>query len=69
MPRANQQAYLAQLVQALDGFRNRRFDGFARLEAMEALRPAMLEALTLLASRLQGSTFPLANARPKPPAS
>ncbi|NLB13983.1 MAG: hypothetical protein GX826_08200, partial [Gammaproteobacteria bacterium] len=63
LPRANQQAYLLELGQALDGFRNRRFDGFARLEAMEALRPALLEALTLLTSRLQGSTFPLGNAK------
>ena len=34
-------------------------DGFARLEVMEVLRPPLLEAANLLASRLQGSSFPL----------
>ena len=59
LPRANQQVFLRELQQALTDFRTRRFDGFARLEVMEVLRPMLLEACVLLASRLQGSSFPL----------
>ena len=59
LPRANHQAYLQALSHALDDFRTRRLEGFARLDALEVLRPMLLEAVTLLTSRLQGSTFPL----------
>ena len=59
LPRANQQVFLGDLQRILMEFRARRFEGFARLEAMEVLRPMLLEAAALLASRLQGSTFPL----------
>lgn len=59
LPRANQQAYLLELTSALDAFHTRQLDGFARLEVMEVLRPPLLEAANLLASRLQGSSFPL----------
>lgn len=63
LPRANQQAYLQELTRALDDFRARRLEGFARLEALEVLRPMLLEATTLLTSRLQGSSFPLTGAK------
>ncbi len=63
LPRANQQVYLQKLSHALDGFRTQRFNGFARLELLEVLRPAWLEAVTLLTGRLQGSTFPLTDAK------
>ncbi len=59
LPRANQQAYQKELMRALHDFRGRQLDGFSRLEAMEVLRPMLLEAITLLTSRLQGSSFPL----------
>lgn len=65
LPRANQQVYLQALLDALEGFRTQRLDGFARLELLEVLRPAVLEAVTLLSGRLQGSTFPLAGAKAK----
>ena len=63
LPRANQQAYLLELSGALDAFHARQLDGFARLEIMEVLRPPLLEAITLLTSRLQGSSFPLAGSK------
>lgn len=63
LPRANQQVYLRELQRVLREFRGRRFDGFARLEALEVLRPMLLEITTLLAGRLQGSPFPLVGAR------
>lgn len=63
LPRANQQAYLQELTRALDDFRTRRLEGFARLEVLEVLRPMLLEAGTLLTSRLQGSSFPLTGAK------
>ena len=63
LPRANQQAYLQELTRALDDFRARRLEGFARLEVLEVLRPMLLEAVTLLTSRLQGSSFPLTGAK------
>ncbi len=63
LPRANQQAYLLELARALDAFHARQLDGFARLEAMEVLRPPLLEAITLLTSRLQGSSFPLVGSK------
>lgn len=59
LPRANQQVFLGELQKALTDFRSRHFTGFARLEVMEVLRPMLLEACVLLASRLQGSSFPL----------
>ena len=38
LPRANHQAYLQALSHALDDFRTRRLEGFARLDALEVLR-------------------------------
>lgn len=63
LPRANQQAYLLQLSGALDAFHARQLEGFTRLEVMEVLRTPLLEAITLLTSRLQGSSFPLAGSK------
>lgn len=63
LPRANQQAYLGELGAALDRFHARQLDGFTRLEVMEVLRPPLLEAVNLLASRLQGSSFPLVGSK------
>lgn len=63
LPRANQQAYLSELMRALDDFRTQRLEGFARLDVLEVLRPMLLEATTFLNSRLQGSSFPLAGAK------
>jgi hypothetical protein len=63
LPRANQQVYLRELQRVLMEFRVQRFDGMARLEAMELLRPMLMEACNLLASRLLGSAFPLTGAK------
>lgn len=63
LPRANQKVYISELHRALAEFRVRRFEGFARLEAMEALRPMLLEIITVMIGRLQGAAFPLTGAR------
>lgn len=63
LPRANQQVYLRELQRVLMEFRVQRFDGMARLEAMELLRPMLMEACNLLSSRLLGSSFPLTGAK------
>ncbi|HET9048134.1 MAG TPA: hypothetical protein VFN29_04120 [Chiayiivirga sp.] len=63
LPRANQQVYLRELQRVLMEFRVQRFDGMARLDAMEILRPMLLEACNLLSSRLLGSSFPLTGAK------
>ncbi len=59
LPRANQDSLLQHLADAVLQIRNRRMEGFARFEALEALRPVLLETLALVSGRLQGSTFPL----------
>lgn len=59
LPRANQDSLLQSLADAVQQIRNRRMEGFARFEALEVLRPVLLETLTLVSGRLQGSTFPL----------
>ncbi|MCX7555301.1 hypothetical protein OS187_00385 [Xanthomonadaceae bacterium JHOS43] len=63
LPRANHQAFLQELTRALDDFRARRLEGFARLEVLEVLRPMLLEAVALLSTRLHGSSFPLAGTK------
>lgn len=59
LPRANQDSLLQHLADAVLQIRNRRMEGFARFEALETLRPVLLETLALVSGRLQGSTFPL----------
>ena len=59
LPRANQDSLLQSLAEAVQQIRNRRMEGFARFEALEMLRPVLLETLALVSGRLQGSTFPL----------
>lgn len=63
LPRANQQVYLQELLRVLTAFHSRRFEGFARLDALEVLRPMLMEAVGLLVNRLHGSVFPLTGAR------
>jgi hypothetical protein len=63
LPRANQQATLRQLAEALESMRGLRLDGPQRLLAMEALRPSILDGVDLLDKSLQGSTFPLPPAK------
>ena len=65
LPRANQQATLRQLAEALDTLRVTRLDGFTRLATLEALRPAILDTLSQLDVQLQGSSFPLPPAKEK----
>lgn len=60
LPRANQQATLRQLAEALDSMKTLALDGPQRLVALEALRPSILDGIALLDKSLQGSTFPLA---------
>lgn len=59
LPRANQQATLRQLNEALASLRGLRLDGPQRLVAMETLRPSVLDGVGLLDKLLQGTTFPL----------
>lgn len=59
LPRANQDSLLQHLADAIQQIRNRKMEGFARFEALEILRPVLLESLVLVSGRLQGSTFPL----------
>lgn len=63
LPRANQDVYLQKLARLLNELRTRRLEGFTRLDALEVLRPALLEATALLTTRLQGSSFPLTGVR------
>lgn len=63
LPRANQQATLRQLAEALESLRGLRLEGVQRLQAMEALRPALLDGVALLDKQLQGATFPLPPAK------
>ena len=59
LPRANQQATIRQLKEALESLGSCRLDGAQRLAALELMRPSILDAIGLLDKRLLGSTFPL----------
>jgi hypothetical protein len=59
LPRANQQATLRQLADALESLAGLRLEGAQRLQALETLRPSVLDGVALLDKLLQGSTFPL----------
>lgn len=59
LPRANQQATLRQLSEALGSLKGLRLDGQQRLLAMETLRPSILDGVALLDKLLHGCTFPL----------
>jgi hypothetical protein len=59
LPRANQQATLRQLTEALESMKGLRLEGPQRLLALETLRPSILDGIGLLDRSLQGSTFPL----------
>lgn len=59
LPRANQQATLRQLHDALLSLKGLRLDGPQRLLAMETLRPSLLDGINLLDKQLQNTTFPL----------
>ncbi len=59
LPRANQAVSHRQLLEALAGHAQLRLDGAQRLAALEALRPAVLEAIGLLEQHSQGGTLPL----------
>jgi hypothetical protein len=63
LPRANQQATLKQLADALESMRGLRLDGPQRLAALEMLRPSILDGVMLLDRSLQGSAFPLLPAK------
>jgi hypothetical protein len=63
LPRANQQATLRQLADALESLKGLRLDGAQRLLAMETLRPTILDGVALLDKSLQGSAFPLPPAK------
>lgn len=65
LPRANQTATQRQLADALTQLRETRHDGLARLGALEALRPSLLDAIAQLDGQLQGSSFPLPPAKEK----
>jgi len=60
LPHANQDLLMQHLGDALHQILNRRMDGFTRFEALEQLRPVVLDNLALVGGRLSGSTFPLA---------
>lgn len=59
LPRANQQATVKKLRDALESLQKCRLDGASRLAALELMRPSILDAIGLLDKRLLGSTFPL----------
>ncbi len=59
LPRANQDLLLQHLGNAIHQILHRRMEGFARFDALEQLRPVLLENLGLVGGRLVGSTFPL----------
>lgn len=59
LPRANQQATLRQLSEALESLKGLRLEGVQRLLAMETLRSPILDSVAALDKRLLGSTFPL----------
>jgi cyclic-di-GMP-binding protein len=63
LPRANQQATLRQLIEALAALSGLKLDGPQRLLAMEVLRPSVLEGVVALDKLLQGSSFPLPAAK------
>jgi hypothetical protein len=63
LPRANQQATLRQLNEALESLKGLRLEGAVRLQAMEALRATLLDGVGLLDKQLQGATFPLPPAK------
>lgn len=59
LPRANAQAVEQELSRALEGLAGQRLDGGQRLAALEELRPAALEAITLLDRQLANHPLPL----------
>lgn len=63
LPRANQQATLRQLAEALESIKGLRLEGPQRLLALETLRPTILDGIALLDKSLQGSAFPLPPAK------
>ena len=63
LPRANQQATLRQLSEALQALKGLRLEGAQRLLAMEALRASLLDGVALLDKQLQGTAFPLLPAK------
>jgi hypothetical protein len=63
LPRANQQATLRQLADALESMKGLNLDGPQRLLALETLRPSILDGIGMLDKSLQGSTFPLPPAK------
>ena len=63
LPRANQQATLRHLAEALSSLKGLRLEGTTRLLAMEALRPSLLEGVAGLDKQLQGTAFPFQPAK------
>ncbi len=59
LPRANQQAVLRDVEEAITSINAQRCDAGQRLAAMEALRPVVLESVQLLERSLNGATYPL----------
>lgn len=59
LPRANQAVSHRQMLDALANHAQLRLDGAQRLGALEALRPAVLEAIGLLERQSQGGALPL----------
>ncbi|HPF73878.1 MAG: hypothetical protein R3F12_05860 [Lysobacteraceae bacterium] len=59
LPRANQQAVLRDVEEAISSVNAQRCDAGQRLAAMEALRPVVLESANLLQHSLSGATYPL----------
>ena len=59
LPRANQQAVLRDVEEAIASINAQRCDAGQRFTAMEALRPVVLESVQLLERSLNGATYPL----------
>jgi len=59
LPRANQQAVLVDLDQAVASINAQRCDAGQRFGALEALRPVVLESIALLQRSLSGASYPL----------
>jgi hypothetical protein len=59
LPRANTQATEQELARALDSLLAQRLDGNQRLGALEELRAAVLEAVTLLERQFTANPLPL----------
>lgn len=59
LPRANAQATVHELAQALDSLATQKLDGSTRMAVMEELRSAVFESIGLLQQQYAGSPLPL----------